>query len=236
MVILVTSSNFNHNDIRAYDFGLLPYVPTWMAMRRFTTHRDTTTTDELWLLQHEPVYTQGQAGLAEHIHAAGNIPIVQSDRGGQVTYHGPGQVILYLLLDMRRAGLGVRDLVTLLENTAIEVLAEFGVSAAADPEAPGVYVGKAKIAALGLRVHKSRSYHGLSLNIEMDLTPFSQINPCGMPDLPVVQLADFVMPVSLADVQKLLVQKCCGLLLRSVPEIKPGILNVETLQRQAVVN
>ena len=204
-------------------------------MRQFTINRDTTTVDELWLLQHEPVYTQGQAGLAKHINEAGDIPIVQSDRGGQVTYHGPGQVVLYLLLDMRRAGLGARDLVTLLENTAIAALAGFGVAAVADPEAPGVYVGKAKIAALGLRVHKSRSYHGLSLNVEMDLTPFNQINPCGMSDLSVVQLADFVAPVSLADVQKMLVQKCCKLLSRPVPEIRPGVLD-KRLAGLAVVN
>jgi lipoyl(octanoyl) transferase len=170
------------------------YAQTWAEMRAFTDARTHASDDELWLLQHPPVFTLGQAGRPEHILAPGAIPVVQTDRGGQVTYHGPGQLIAYLLLDLRRAGLGVKGLVHLLEQAVIDLLAEVGIEAQARPDAPGVYVAGAKIASLGLRVRRGCSYHGLALNVDMDLGPFSRINPCGYPGLAVTQLADLGGP------------------------------------------
>jgi lipoyl(octanoyl) transferase len=170
--------------------GLRDYEPVRQAMRAFTDARDADTPSELWLVEHPPVFTQGQAGKPEHLLAPGAIPVVQSDRGGQVTYHGPGQAVLYLLLDLRRVGLGVRALVTHMEQAVIALLAEHGITALARPDAPGVYVNDAKIASLGLRVRHGRSYHGLALNVAMDLSPFARINPCGYQGLAVTQLAD----------------------------------------------
>lgn len=167
------------------DYGLV-----FDAMRAFTEARTAATSDELWAVEHPPVFTQGMAGKAEHVRAPGDIPVVQADRGGQVTYHGPGQVVVYCLLDVRRLGLGVRALVTALERSVIDLLAAHGVAARARPDAPGVYVGDAKVAALGLRIRQGRSYHGLSLNVAMDLEPFARINPCGYPGLRVTQLRD----------------------------------------------
>jgi lipoyl(octanoyl) transferase len=167
-------------------------------MRTFTDGRGADTEDELWLLQHPPVFTLGQAGRPEHLLDPGDIPIVQSDRGGQVTYHGPGQIVAYVLVDLRRAGLGVRGMVQLLEDAAIGVLADYGIQAQTRPKAPGVYVGEAKIAALGLRVRRGCSYHGLSLNVDMNLEPFERINPCGYPGLAVTQIADLGGPKDLA--------------------------------------
>ncbi|MEJ2453422.1 MAG: lipoyl(octanoyl) transferase LipB [Candidatus Thiodiazotropha sp.] len=172
--------------------GLRPYAETWHAMRDYTDRRDASSDDQLWLLQHPPVFTLGQAGKPEHLIAPGTIPVIRTDRGGQVTYHGPGQLVAYLLLDLRRAGLGVRGLVTLLEQAVIDMLAAEGIEAAARRDAPGVYVGDAKIASVGLRVRHGCSFHGLSLNIAMDLSPFERINPCGYPGLHVTQLADWV--------------------------------------------
>lgn len=169
--------------------GLVEYAPTLEAMRAFTDSRTQDTPDELWLLQHPAVFTQGQAGKAEHVLAPGDIPVVQVDRGGQVTYHGPGQWVVYLLIDLRRRSLGVRDLVTLIEASLVELLAGYGIAAAADPKAPGVYVEGRKIASLGLRVRRGCSYHGLALNVDMDLEPFSRINPCGHAGLQVTSLA-----------------------------------------------
>ena len=169
--------------------GLVPYLETFEAMRRFTAGRDSTSADEIWLLQHLPVFTQGRHGRVEHLRQPGDIPVVQVDRGGQVTYHGPGQLIAYLLLDLRRLRIGVRQLVSLMEQSVIALLAEYGVQAEARPDAPGVYVDGAKIAALGLRVTRGCSYHGLSLNLDMDLSPFGRINPCGHPTLAVTSLA-----------------------------------------------
>ncbi len=170
--------------------GLQPYETTWQAMRDYTDSRDAKSRDELWLLQHPPVFTLGQAGKPEHLLRPGTIPIIKSDRGGQVTYHGPGQLIAYLMLDLRRAKIGVRALVSLLELGVIDLLATQGIDAAARADAPGVYVDGSKIAALGLRVRRGCSFHGLSLNVDMDLEPFSRINPCGHPGLTVTQLAD----------------------------------------------
>lgn len=178
--------------LRRRELGMVEYAPTLTAMRNFTDTRGHDTPDELWLLQHPPVFTQGQAGKAHHLLAPGDIPVVQVDRGGQVTYHGPGQWVAYLLLDLRRRGLGVRALVTLIEQAIIALLAEYGIEAAARPDAPGVYVADAKIAALGLRVRRGCSYHGLALNVDMDLEPFRRINPCGYAGLEVTSMAQLL--------------------------------------------
>lgn len=170
--------------------GVCDYQPVWRQMQRFTDQRTADTEDEIWFLQHLPVFTLGQAGKPSHLLDPGDIPVLQVDRGGQVTYHGPGQLIAYLLIDLRRSQLGVRALVTLMEQSVVELLARFGISAAARKQAPGVYVEARKIAALGLRVRRGCSYHGLSLNVSMDLTPFECINPCGYPGLQITQLAD----------------------------------------------
>ncbi|HEB96416.1 MAG TPA: lipoyl(octanoyl) transferase LipB [Sedimenticola thiotaurini] len=176
--------------MQIHHLGLCDYLPVWRRMQAFTDRRGPQTPDQIWLLQHFPVFTQGQAGRAEHLLDPGDIPVVQADRGGQVTYHGPGQLIAYLLIDLRRRRLGVRALVTLLEQSVVELLAGHGVAAAPRPEAPGVYVDGRKIAALGLRVRRGCSFHGLSLNVAMDLAPFSRIDPCGYPGLQVTQMAD----------------------------------------------
>lgn len=172
--------------------GRRDYGTTHAAQRSFTDQRGPAARDELWLLEHPPVFTQGQAGRAEHLLAAGDIPVVQSDRGGQITYHGPGQLIVYLLLDCRRRGLGVRRLVSAIEDAIIDTLLAWDVQAQARPDAPGVYVDGAKIAALGLRVRRGCSYHGLALNLDVELEPFARINPCGMAGLPVTRLRDLV--------------------------------------------
>jgi lipoyl(octanoyl) transferase len=170
--------------------GLAEYTSTWHAMQAFTATRDAESPDEIWLLQHPPVFTLGQAGKREHILADLDIPVIAIDRGGQVTYHGPGQVVAYVMLDLRRRGYGVKELVRRLEQAAIDLLADLAVAAERLAGAPGVYVGGAKIAALGLRVRNGCSYHGLSLNVAMDLAPFSAINPCGYPGLAVTQTRD----------------------------------------------
>ena len=170
--------------------GLQPYPAVWEAMRAFTDARTATTPSELWLLEHPPVFTLGQAGRAEHLRDAGGIPVIRTDRGGQVTYHGPGQLVAYLLLDLRAAGLGVRPLVTLLEQTLVGLLADWGVAAESRADAPGVYVEGRKIASLGLRVRRGCSYHGIALNVDLDLEPFSRIDPCGYPGLAVTRLRD----------------------------------------------
>ncbi|WP_397451229.1 lipoyl(octanoyl) transferase LipB [Pseudomonas sp. NA-150] len=182
------------------DLGQVDYEPAWHAMQRFTSERGRDTDDEVWLVQHPPVFTQGQAGKAEHLLLPGNIPVVQVDRGGQVTYHGPGQLVAYLMLDVRRLGFGVRDLVTRVEHTLIELLASYGVTAAAKADAPGVYVNGAKIASLGLRIRNGFSFHGLALNVDMDLEPFRRINPCGYAGLAMTQLRDHTGPIEFAEV------------------------------------
>lgn len=176
--------------------GLKPYEPIWQAMSQFTHERDDLTQDELWVVEHEPVFTQGQAGKPEHILQTTDIPIVKSDRGGQVTYHGPGQLILYPLINLRRRGLGVRDMVTLLEQLVIQWLAGLRIESYAKADAPGVYVKQngndAKIASLGLRIRKGCSFHGVSINIAMDLSPFQYINPCGYEGLQMTQLSELL--------------------------------------------
>lgn len=183
------------------ELGLVDYQPTWQAMQRFTDTRGSDTPDEIWLLEHPPVFTQGQAGKAEHVLFPGDIPVVQVDRGGQVTYHGPGQLVAYLLLDVRRSGIGVRELVNRIERSLVDLLASYGVSAHAKPDAPGVYVDGAKIASLGLRIRNGRSFHGLALNVDMDLQPFQRINPCGYAGMAMTQLADLAAePIALSEV------------------------------------
>lgn len=189
------------------DLGLVEYQPTLEAMRKLTAERDADTPDEIWLLQHAPVFTQGQAGKAEHVLAAGDIPVIQVERGGQVTYHGPGQLVGYLMLDLRRLGLGVRELVTAMEQSLVDLLASYAVEAAPRPDAPGVYVGDAKIASLGLRVRRGCSFHGLALNVDMDMQPFSRINPCGYSGLQMTQLSEQVTkPVVMVEVAQRLEQ------------------------------
>ncbi len=181
--------------------GCVAYEPTWHAMQHFTQNRDADTADEIWLLEHPRVFTQGQAGKAEHVLAAGDIPVVQVDRGGQVTYHGPGQLVAYVLVDVRRAGQGVRDLVTSIENSLIDLLAQYDIAAQAKPDAPGVYVGDKKIASLGLRIRRGCSFHGLALNVDMDLQPFQRINPCGYAGLHMTQLREETQqPVDMTEV------------------------------------
>lgn len=169
--------------------GRVPYEPTWRAMQRFTDARTADTQDEIWLLEHDPVYTLGMNADRSHVLFAGDIPVVQIDRGGQVTYHGPGQLVVYPLVDVRRAGLGVRDLVTALEGATVDYAASVGIAAASRADAPGVYVNGAKLASVGLRIRRNGSYHGLALNVDMDLEPFSRINPCGYAGLQMTQLS-----------------------------------------------
>ena len=170
--------------------GQRDYQPTWQAMQDYTNQRTPETPSELWVVEHPPVYTQGQAGKPEHLHNPGTIPVIQTDRGGQITYHGPGQIVIYVLISLREAGFGVRALVNAMENSVIALLADHGVTAEAQPKAPGVYVQQAKIAALGLRVRRGYTFHGLALNVNMDLTPFKNINPCGYPGMAVTQTKD----------------------------------------------
>ena len=172
--------------------GLQEYEPIWKSMRYLVEQASAARHDEIWLLSHKPVFTQGLAGKAKHILNPAEIPVVQIDRGGQVTYHGPGQLVVYLLLNVSRRSLGVRDLVDLIEKAIIQTLEEFDIAASNKAKAPGVYVNDAKIAALGLRIRKGWSYHGMSLNVQMDLEPFSRINPCGFENLAVTQIADHV--------------------------------------------
>jgi len=187
------------------DLGRTGYEPVFADMQNFTELREPETLDEIWLTEHESVFTQGQAGKQEHLLAPGDIPVVQSDRGGQVTYHGPGQITAYLLFDLRRQGLGVRDLVTGIEHCMVQTIAGYGISGAPRDDAPGVYVDGDKIGSLGLRVRRGCSYHGLSLNVDMDLEPFSRINPCGLSGMEVTHMANFA-PVSMAQVKAELVE------------------------------
>ncbi|EOD77280.1 Octanoate-[acyl-carrier-protein]-protein-N-octanoyltransferase [Grimontia indica] len=195
------------NRLIIRQLGLRPYEPTWKDMHAFTDERNADTTDEIWLVEHEPVFTQGQAGKAEHLLATGDIPVVQSDRGGQVTYHGPGQQVAYFLIDLKRKKLGVRELVTSIENIVIDTLAHYGIESRARPDAPGVYVGNDKICSLGLRIRRGCSFHGLALNVNMDLSPFLRINPCGYEGMAMTQTVDLGGPASLTELYPVLVEK-----------------------------
>ncbi|SHK72723.1 lipoyl(octanoyl) transferase [Marinobacter antarcticus] len=185
--------------------GPQPYLETWEAMKSFTANRGDGTKDELWCLEHPRVYTQGQAGKAEHILAPGDIPVIPVDRGGQVTYHGPGQLVVYLMINLSRRKMGVRALVDVIEQAIVRTLAELGIIAKPRPDAPGVYVDDAKIASLGLRVRRGCSFHGLALNVAMDMEPFLRINPCGYAGLAMCQVSDFVASASIDGIEKRLV-------------------------------
>ena len=195
------------NKLIIKHLGLQPYSPVLEAMHRFTDLRTQDTTDEIWLLEHAPVFTQGQAGKAQHLLATGNIPIVQSNRGGQVTYHGPGQQIAYLLIDLKTKKMGVRDLVTHTENAIIDTLQHFNLTAKAKPDAPGVYINESKICSLGFRIRRGCSFHGLALNVNMDLSPFLRINPCGYAGMKMTQTADLNGPTSLTTLSPVLIEK-----------------------------
>ncbi|HIF5671876.1 TPA: lipoyl(octanoyl) transferase LipB [Vibrio parahaemolyticus] len=192
--------------------GRQDYEPVWKAMHEFTDQRTEETPDEVWLVEHNPVFTQGQAGKAEHLINTGDIPVVQSDRGGQVTYHGPGQLVAYFLINLRRKKLGVRDLVTTIENLVINTLKAYNINSAARPDAPGVYVDGKKICSLGLRIRKGCSFHGLALNVNMDLTPFLRINPCGYAGMEMVQVSQFNGPSDVKTVEKQLIEELVTLL------------------------
>ncbi|WP_348733728.1 lipoyl(octanoyl) transferase LipB [Rheinheimera texasensis] len=194
------------------DLGLVDYTSTWQRMQQFTDQRDDDTIDEIWLLEHPPVFTQGQAGKAEHLLFPGDIPVVQVDRGGQVTYHGPGQLVAYVLLNIKRRNLGVRQLVNLIEHSIIATLAQNDVEAYAKADAPGVYVDEKKVASLGLRVRKGCTFHGLALNVDMDLSPFSRINPCGYAGMQMVQSKDLGGPVSIQQAKQQLSAQLINLL------------------------
>ncbi|MEZ6876483.1 lipoyl(octanoyl) transferase LipB [Enterobacter sp. KBR-315C3_2022] len=192
--------------------GLQPYEPVSQAMHDFTDSRDDATPDEIWLVEHLPVFTQGQAGKAEHLLMTGDIPVIQSDRGGQVTYHGPGQQVMYVMLNLKRRKLGVRELVTLLENTVVNTLAEYGIEAHPRADAPGVYVGESKICSLGLRIRKGCSFHGLALNINMDLAPFQRINPCGYAGMEMTQMRQWVEEATPDNIRPVLLNNLLALL------------------------
>jgi lipoyl(octanoyl) transferase len=203
--------------------GRVDYEPTWRAMQRLTDARDSETADEFWFLEHPPVYTLGLAGKDEHVLAAGDIPVVRIDRGGQVTYHGPGQLVVYPLIDVKRLGIGVRALVTALETAIVDAVSELGVSAYSRPEAPGVYVSAKKIASIGLRIRRGATYHGLALNVSMDLEPFTRINPCGYAGLEVTDLHHLAPPITpQAMAEKLLPHLVRTLRLPEVPVWQPA--------------
>ncbi len=201
--------------------GLVDYEPTWRAMQRFTDERGADTPDEVWLLEHPPVFTLGMNADRSHLLSPGDIPVVAIDRGGQVTYHGPGQLVVYPLIDIRRAALGVRDLITALERTVIRYLSDRGVAAELRPQAPGVYANGCKIASVGLRIRRGGSYHGLAFNIDMDLRPFQRINPCGYAGLTMTQLADFRAADPLPDVAASFGPLFCETL-QTVRELRSG--------------
>ncbi len=188
------------------DLGLQDYLAVWEAMKTFTEERSKQSPDEIWFVEHPPVYTQGRNGKAEHLLSTHHIPVIQVDRGGQVTYHGPGQIVMYLLINIRRINKGVRHVVHSMEKAVLDTLNDYALDASLKGNAPGVYIHEKKIAQLGLRVKKHCTYHGLSLNIDMDLRPFTGINPCGYQNLEVVQLTDYINPVSIAKIKTQLTQ------------------------------
>lgn len=195
-----------HTSLIIRQLGMQPWAPVSLAMHQFTDQRNDDTPDEIWLVEHPPVFTQGQAGKSEHLLMPGDIPVMQSDRGGQVTYHGPGQQVMYVLLNLKRRKIGVRQLVTALEETVVSTLASFSVTASARPDAPGVYVEGKKICSLGLRIRNGCSFHGLALNVDMDLSPFLRINPCGYAGMEMTHLAALTSSVTLADIPALLIK------------------------------
>ena len=205
--------------------GLQSYQPIWQKMQDFTDTRDDNSPDEIWFVEHEPVFTQGQAGKAEHVLAPGDIPVIQVDRGGQVTYHGPGQQMMYVLFNLRRLKIGVRELVTWLEECIVDMLKEYDINAYAKPGAPGVYVNDSKIASLGLRVRRGCSFHGLALNVNMDMSPFMRINPCGYAGMNMVQTSELNGPSQLDEVAQGLVKHMLKRLNAEHVEHKEGFEN-----------
>ncbi|MFC6840993.1 lipoyl(octanoyl) transferase LipB [Xanthomonas theicola] len=212
---------------RVRDLGRHPYAPVWRAMQRFTDVRDEASADELWVVEHEPVFTLGQAGKPEHVLAPGDIPVLHVDRGGQVTYHGPGQLVVYPLLDLRRLRIGVRDYVCRIEQAIIDTLDEWNILGQRRDGAPGVYVGTAKVAALGIRVRRGCTFHGLSFNVAMDLGPFQRINPCGYQGLQVTSVLDLGGPSGMQAVKPVLLAQLArqfGLILQpldALPDLTP---------------
>ncbi|MFD1384847.1 lipoyl(octanoyl) transferase LipB [Rhodanobacter aciditrophus] len=204
------------------DLGVVPYESTWEDMKAFTQTRTKDDPDQIWLLEHPPVFTQGQAGKAEHLLNAGDIPVIQADRGGQITYHGPGQLIAYIMIDLKRCGIGVRDLVTLIENSIVDVLQANGITSYPKPDAPGVYVDEMKISSLGLRVRRGCSFHGVALNVDMDLMPFLRINPCGYQGLQMIDMKRLQPETSMAQVKVQLANILAERLGYSHPTIQQG--------------
>ena len=200
------------NKLIVKKLGRQDYEPVWKAMHKFTDERTEEDVDQVWLVEHNPVFTQGQAGKAEHVLNAGDIPVVQSDRGGQVTYHGPGQLVAYFLINIRRKKFGVRDLVTHIENLVINTMKAYNIDSAARPDAPGVYVDGKKICSLGLRIRRGCSFHGLALNVDMDLSPFLRINPCGYQGMEMAQVSQLGGPSELENVEQQLIQELVELL------------------------
>ncbi|MEZ8866321.1 lipoyl(octanoyl) transferase LipB [Vibrio splendidus] len=200
------------NKLIVKKLGRQDYEPVWKAMHKFTDERTEEDVDQVWLVEHNPVFTQGQAGKAEHVLNAGDIPVIQSDRGGQVTYHGPGQLVAYFLINIRRKKFGVRDLVTHIENLVINTLKAYNINSTARPDAPGVYVDGQKICSLGLRIRRGCSFHGLALNVDMDLSPFLRINPCGYQGMEMAQVSQLGGPSELENVEQQLIQELVELL------------------------
>ncbi|KAB0459438.1 octanoyltransferase [Vibrio kanaloae] len=200
------------NKLIVKKLGRQDYEPVWKAMHKFTDERTEEDVDQVWLVEHNPIFTQGQAGKAEHVLNAGDIPVVQSDRGGQVTYHGPGQLVAYFLINIRRKNFGVRDLVTHIENLVINTMKAYNIDSAARPDAPGVYVDGKKICSLGLRIRRGCSFHGLALNVNMDLSPFLRINPCGYQGMEMAQVSQLGGPSELENVEQQLIQELVELL------------------------
>ncbi|SBS33672.1 Octanoyltransferase [Marinomonas spartinae] len=209
-------------DLIARDLGTVTYEDTWEKMKHFTQVRTKEDQDELWLLEHPSLFTQGQAGKQEHLLAPGEIPVIQVDRGGQVTYHGPGQLVIYVMIDLKRLGIGVRELVSALENAIVDVLSHNDIEAYPKPDAPGVYVDEKKIASLGLRIRRGCSFHGLALNVDMDLTPFNRINPCGYQGLQMVDMARLTNDVDFSQVKTQLANALAGQLGYANPTIQKG--------------
>jgi len=211
------------NTLIIRELSTMDYTKVWQAMQKFTDLRDENTVDELWLVEHPPVFTQGQAGKDEHLLMPGNIEVVKVDRGGQITYHGPGQQIIYFMINLRRKKIGVRQLVTLIENGIVNALKDFNIIATPKADAPGVYVNDKKIASLGLRVRKGCSFHGLALNVNMDLSPFLRINPCGYAGLEMIQTCDIDEPKDTATASKTLVKHLTTLLEATTVSYQTGL-------------
>ena len=210
----------------------MDYSQVWHAMKDFTDNRDDSVLDELWLVEHQPVFTQGQAGKAEHLLVPGDIEVVKVDRGGQVTYHGPGQQVIYFMINLRRKKIGVRQLVTLIENSIVSALADYNIVAYAKPDAPGVYVNNKKIASLGLRVRKGCSFHGLAINVNMDLSPFLRINPCGYAGMEMIQTADIQGPKDTASASTALVKHLITLLEANNVSYQTGLPNEKNVHHE----